>query len=147
METAVVIEAAPLTQTQTFAGLAGDDEGSSDHRPPLLLLHGLTFDRSMWQPMLAHLRQTDPGRRVLSLDLPGHGESTGNWCYDGEAVGVAVHQAVLAAGLRFACGGRALLLRDSGHVLRRPLPDAGGRQRRPAPAGRPVRNDVDLDGR
>ena len=99
METTVVIEPARLTQTQTFAGLAGDDEGSSDHRPPLLLLHGLTFDRSMWQPMLAHLRQTDPGRRVLSLDLPGHGESTGNWCYDGEEVGVAVHQAVLAAGL------------------------------------------------
>lgn len=99
METAVVNKPTRLTQTQTFAGLAGDDEGSSDQRPPLVLLHGLTFDRSMWQPMLARLRQTDPGRRVLSLDLPGHGESTGNWCYDGEAVCVAVHQAVLAAGL------------------------------------------------
>jgi len=63
----------------------------------VLLLHGLTFDRSMWQPTLEHLRRIDPGRRILSLDLPGHGESTGHWCYDGEAVGTAVH--VLAAGL------------------------------------------------
>lgn len=86
-------------QTQRFAGLAGDDEGNSDDRPPLLLLHGLTFDRTMWGPALEHLRRIDPGRRILALDLPGHHESTGRWSYDGEAVAVAVHQAVLAAGI------------------------------------------------
>jgi pimeloyl-ACP methyl ester carboxylesterase len=44
-----------------------------DGRPPLVLLHGLTFDRAMRQPALAELRKTDPGRQVLALDLPGHG--------------------------------------------------------------------------
>lgn len=28
----------------TLAGLAVDDVGKSDARPPLVLLHGLTFD-------------------------------------------------------------------------------------------------------
>ena len=32
---------------KTLAGLAVDDYGESDHRPALVLLHGLTFDRAM----------------------------------------------------------------------------------------------------
>jgi pimeloyl-ACP methyl ester carboxylesterase len=84
---------------QRFAGLAGDLEGVDDDRPPLVLLHGFTFDRTMWGPALEHLRGLDPGRRVLTLDLPGHGGSTGAWAYDGESVGTAVAQAVRAAGL------------------------------------------------
>ncbi len=84
----------------TLAGMAGERYGEPDDpRPPLVLLHGLTFDRTMWRSTIAELRRLQPDRRILCLDLPGHGESTGNWCYDGEAVGVAVHQAVLAAGL------------------------------------------------
>ncbi len=86
-------------QTRRYAGLAGDDEGETDQRPPLVLLHGLSFDRTLWAPARARLRRIDAGRRVLALDLPGHGESTGTWSYDGEAVGHAVHEAVLAAGL------------------------------------------------
>lgn len=58
------------------AKLAGDVEGHADDRPPLVLLHGLTFDRQMWTPALAALRRIDPGRHVLALDLPGHGESS-----------------------------------------------------------------------
>ena len=63
--------------TRTLAGLAADDYGNSDDRAPLVLLHGLTFDRSMWRPSLAELHSIDPGRRVLALDLPGHGASPG----------------------------------------------------------------------
>jgi pimeloyl-ACP methyl ester carboxylesterase len=85
--------------TQLFAGLAGDLEGVDDDRPPLVLLHGFTFDRTMFGPALEHLRRTDPARRVLALDLPGHGGSTGAWAYDTESVGTAVVQALRAAGL------------------------------------------------
>jgi pimeloyl-ACP methyl ester carboxylesterase len=58
----------------SFAGLTGDGT-DSDGRPPIVLLHGLTFDRTMWRPALAKLETLDPGRRVLALDLPGHGGS------------------------------------------------------------------------
>jgi pimeloyl-ACP methyl ester carboxylesterase len=42
---------------------------------PVVLLHGLTFDRRTWRPIIRRL-----GGRVLSIaiDLPGHGESPGS---------------------------------------------------------------------
>ena len=86
--------------TRTLAGLAADDYGQSDDRPPLVLLHGLTFDRSLWRPALAELCRIDPGRRVLALDLPGHGESPGWPSYDVESVAQGVHRAVEEAGLQ-----------------------------------------------
>jgi len=85
---------------RTLAGLAADDYGSPDLRPPLVLLHGLTFDRSLWRPALAKLRQIDPGRQVLALDLPGHGESPGWSSYDIESVAHGVHRAVEEAQLQ-----------------------------------------------
>jgi pimeloyl-ACP methyl ester carboxylesterase len=83
--------------SRTLAGLAADDFGYSDSRPPLVLLHGLTFDRRMWGPSLSRLAGIDPGRRVLALDLPGHGAS-GSWpSYDMESLAQGVHRAVEAA--------------------------------------------------
>ena len=82
-----------------FAGLAGDDRGVADERCPLVLLHGLTFDRAMWGPGLSELEALDPHRRVLVLDLPGHGSSPGWESYGVEAVAEAVHRAVQDAGL------------------------------------------------
>ena len=82
-----------------FAGLAGDLHGDPDHRAPLILLHGLTFDRAMWRPALAELATIDPGRRVLAVDLPGHGHSPAWPSYDAEGVAEAVHRAALAAKL------------------------------------------------
>jgi pimeloyl-ACP methyl ester carboxylesterase len=35
----------------------------------------LTFDRSTWAPVLDELTRIDPDRRILNLDLPGHGHS------------------------------------------------------------------------
>ncbi len=46
-----------------------DREGSP---PPIVLLHSLALDRSMWQPMAEEI---DDGRAVISLDLRGHGGS------------------------------------------------------------------------
>ena len=65
-----------LQTDHRFAELAGDlTEGELDTRPPIVLLHGLTFDRTMWGPALSQLERIDPGRRTLTLDLPGHGQS------------------------------------------------------------------------
>lgn len=91
----------PPVESRAFGArqLRGDLEGSADHRPPLVLLHGLTFDRRMWQPALAALRRRDPGRVVLALDLPGHGGSPMPDTCDLDDVGAAVASAVEDAGL------------------------------------------------
>lgn len=83
----------------SYAGLAADDLGRSDDRPPLVLLHGLTFDRTMWRPALAELESVDPGRRVLSLDLPAHGDSPGAPPYSLGSIVERVHAAILEADL------------------------------------------------
>ncbi|MEV5410233.1 alpha/beta fold hydrolase [Thermopolyspora sp. NPDC052614] len=49
-----------------------DDHGTGE--PPVVLVHGTPFDRSMWRPQIDHLRRY--GRRVIALDLRGYGEST-----------------------------------------------------------------------
>ena len=61
--------------TARFGELAADEWGAPDHRPTLVLMHGLTFDRQMWHATVAVLQVIDPGRHVLAVDLPGHGES------------------------------------------------------------------------
>src|SRR5260370_21552738 len=68
--------------TRTLAGLAADDYGHSDDRAPLVLLHGLTFDRSLWRPSLAELYRIDPGPRALAPHLPGHGAPPPSPSYD-----------------------------------------------------------------
>ena len=85
--------------TRTLAGLAADDYGYADDRAPLVLLHGLTFDRSLWRPALAELSRIDPGRRAMALDLPGHGASPGWPSYDIESLARGVHHAVEEAAL------------------------------------------------
>jgi pimeloyl-ACP methyl ester carboxylesterase len=39
--------------------------------PPVLLLHGVSLSAAAWAPLFAAL----PGRRMLAVDLPGHGLS------------------------------------------------------------------------
>ena len=88
-----------VSRSATYAGLAADDVGRSDERPPLVLLHGLTFDRQMWGPALAELETIDPGRRAIAIDLPGHGSSPDAPSYMLEALVERVHAAVEDAGL------------------------------------------------
>ena len=85
--------------TMLFEGMAGELEGHDDARPPLVLLHGLTFDREMWRPALAALETIDPGRRTLALDLPGHGASPPRPSYSIAESVERVHRAVEEAGL------------------------------------------------
>ncbi|MEP7022830.1 MAG: alpha/beta hydrolase [Actinomycetota bacterium] len=81
------------------AGMAADLYGSADERPPLVLLPGLTFDRSIWRPVLDELARIDPGRQVLALDLPGHGDSPDQLPHSMGHVADLVHQAVTETGL------------------------------------------------
>lgn len=81
-----------------LAGLVADDQGD-ELSAPVVLLHGLSFDRRMWRPVMDALRRIEPGRRVLALDLPGHGDSPGWPAYDVETLTEGVHRAVEAASL------------------------------------------------
>jgi pimeloyl-ACP methyl ester carboxylesterase len=81
------------------AGMAGDLYGSPDGRPPLVLLSGLTYARGIWQPVLGHLGRIDPGRQVLNLDLPGHGDSPDQFPHTMERIVGLVHEAIEEAGL------------------------------------------------
>lgn len=64
-----------MTQPGRFdvdgVGLAYDDEGSGDGAA-LVFIHGWTANRHRWDHQLEHFK---PGRRVIRLDLRGHGES------------------------------------------------------------------------
>ena len=82
-----------------IAGMAADLYGTADGRPPLVLLPGLTFDRGVWEPVLANLARRDPGRHILSLDLPGHGESPDQLPHSMDHVLSLIHEAVTEAAL------------------------------------------------
>lgn len=51
-------------------------ESKTNHTPPLVLIHGAGGTRFHWQPQLRH----SPKLRVLTPDLPAHGESVGEAC-------------------------------------------------------------------
>jgi pimeloyl-ACP methyl ester carboxylesterase len=57
--------------TSVATELAYDEEGAGT---PLVLLHGLTFDRRTWRPIVERL---DGSVRSVAIDLPAHGESGG----------------------------------------------------------------------
>ncbi|MFC5216493.1 alpha/beta fold hydrolase [Streptomyces coerulescens] len=57
------------------ATLTYDDEGPRDGEGvPLVFVHGWTADRHRWDHQMTHFAEQ---RRVVRLDLRGHGESTG----------------------------------------------------------------------
>jgi len=80
-----------------FAGLSGREHGDpASARPCFVFLHGLTFDRLMWYPVLDALPK---GYRAIAFDLPGHGGSAPLARRGLVPVVDAVHEAVLDAGL------------------------------------------------
>lgn len=80
---------APIRGT---ARLAYDFRGSG---APLVFIHGLTFDRSTWEPIVERLADR---YRCVAVDLPGHGESDGppRPLYD---VARAIHQLLCELGI------------------------------------------------
>ncbi|MFD8033618.1 alpha/beta fold hydrolase [Streptomyces sp. NPDC059717] len=83
----------------TYAGLRADRRGKPDHRPPLVLLHGLSYDHRQWGPVLRSMEVSDPGRSILVLDMPGHGGSPLRERHGLDDVAAMVHEAVTEAGL------------------------------------------------
>lgn len=83
----------------TYAGLRAERHGEPDGRPPLVLLHGLSYDRHRWGPLLRELAVLDPARLVLAVDLPGHGQSPPLDRHGLDDVAAVVHRAVTEAGL------------------------------------------------
>jgi len=59
------------TATDLRAGLAYDIEGTGT---PVVFLHGLTFDRRTWRPVIDQL---DGAVTSIAIDLPAHGDSGG----------------------------------------------------------------------
>jgi 3-oxoadipate enol-lactonase len=54
-------------------GLAiGVEQAGSGDAPPVLFLHGVGSDKSVWAPQIEHFAAT---RRALAFDYPGYGES------------------------------------------------------------------------
>ena len=66
---------------------------------PLVLLHGLTFDRRHWEPLRRELAALAPGRAVLALDLPGHGDAPPRASYELDEVAEVLHGQITAAAL------------------------------------------------
>jgi pimeloyl-ACP methyl ester carboxylesterase len=62
----------------------------------LLLIHGLTYDHRSWEPLRRHLA---PDRRVLAVDLPGHGRTPRQDSYPLAEVLDTLHEQVTDAGL------------------------------------------------
>jgi pimeloyl-ACP methyl ester carboxylesterase len=60
-----------MATAHTASRLAYDDEGAGT---PVVLLHGLTFDRRSWWPIIERL---GGAVRSIAIDLPAHGESHG----------------------------------------------------------------------
>ena len=59
------------TATDLETSLAYDIEGTGT---PVVFLHGLTFDRRTWRPIIAQL---DGSVTSIAIDLPAHGDSGG----------------------------------------------------------------------
>lgn len=66
---------------------------------PLILLHGLTFDRRHWEPLRRELAIVDPDRSVLALDLPGHGDAPARASYGLDEITEVLHSQITAAAL------------------------------------------------
>ena len=60
-------------------GLAYEQHGDGI---PVVFLHGLTFDRTTWRPIIERLGD---GVRSIAFDLPGHGDTAGEPCTMREA--------------------------------------------------------------
>jgi pimeloyl-ACP methyl ester carboxylesterase len=84
--TATMLQAAGATVAYEVVG-AG---------PPVVLVHGLTESRRIWDPLVEPLAAD---HTVVLLDLPGHGESGPSEAYDGAALANAVGSVVAATGI------------------------------------------------
>ncbi len=57
---------------RTGLGAIGMDERGGGGATPIVFLHGVGSDKSVWRPQLAHFGES---RRAIALDYPGYGDS------------------------------------------------------------------------
>ena len=67
-------EVAPVIVPTRWGDVAAWRDGDG---PAVLLVHGWEDDSSLWSPLVDAL--VARGRSVVAIDLPAHGESTGEW--------------------------------------------------------------------
>jgi pimeloyl-ACP methyl ester carboxylesterase len=73
-------------------------EAAGNGEPAIVFVHGWSCDRSYWSGQAAHFAK---GRRIVAIDLAGHGESgLGRQRYTVEAFGADVKAVVDALGLK-----------------------------------------------
>jgi 3-oxoadipate enol-lactonase len=61
-----------MSKVQTSVGVIGMTEAGGGPATPILFLHGVGSDKSVWHPQLAHHARS---RRAIAIDYPGYGES------------------------------------------------------------------------
>ena len=61
-----------MGRVDTNAGAVGVLEAGAGDAPPILFLHGVGSDKSVWRPQLDHF---GGARRAIAFDYPGYGES------------------------------------------------------------------------
>jgi 3-oxoadipate enol-lactonase len=61
-----------MAKIGTRLGAIGVEEQGGGSATPILFLHGVGSDKSVWRPQLDHFSQS---RRAVALDYPGYGES------------------------------------------------------------------------
>ena len=94
-----------MARVQTSDGYAiGYDEAGSGERTPIVFLHGVGSDKSVWRPQLDHFAQD---RRAIAFDYPGYGESDPapeGTTRDHYAAAIAAAMAELGLGEAHICG-------------------------------------------
>ena len=62
-----------MSRVTTAMGIAlGYDESGEGDRTPIVFLHGVGSDKSVWRPQLNHFGEQ---RRTIAFDYPGYGDS------------------------------------------------------------------------
>jgi len=61
-----------MAQLSTFLGIIGFDEQGTGDSLPIVFLHGVGSDKSVWRRQLDHFGAS---RRAVAFDYPGYGES------------------------------------------------------------------------
>src|SRR3546814_15471341 len=116
-----------IVQYRGFAGVRLEAEvGGTDDDPAVLLIHGAGQTRAVWAGVADALVQA--GRRVISLDMRGHGGS--EWPADGryavEALVEDLREVLAKLGSRPQAGAATLGGRIAGAALARSEERRGG---------------------
>ena len=82
----------------------GVEQAGSGNSPPIVFLHGVGSDKSVWAPQLEHF---GAARRAIAFDYPGYGESDpapAGTTRDGFAAAILAAMDALDIGLAHICG-------------------------------------------